>query len=41
MASVVDMKGLYNGSGGVGSDEKKVDVPGVTGILALLMWRFA
>ena len=40
MASVGEMKGLYDGSS-VGSDDRKVDVPGVTGFMALLMWRFA
>jgi NADH dehydrogenase FAD-containing subunit len=40
MASVGDMKGLYDGSK-VGMKGEEISVPGMTGFFALLMWRFA
>ena len=40
MASVGQFKGLYDGSK-VGVKGEEVDVPGMTGFVALLMWRFA
>jgi NADH dehydrogenase FAD-containing subunit len=40
MASVGDLKGLYDGSK-VGIKGEEISVPGMTGFLALLMWRFA
>ena len=40
MASVGNLKGLYDGSK-VGSKGEEIDVPGMTGFFALLMWRFA
>lgn len=40
MASVGNLKGLYDGSK-VGVKGEEVDVPGMTGFMALLMWRFA
>lgn len=40
MASVGDLKGLYDGSK-VGVKGEEISVPGMTGFVALLMWRFA
>ena len=40
MASVGEMKGLYDGSG-IGQKGKEINVPGMTGFFALLMWRYA
>lgn len=40
MASVGEMKGLYDGSN-VGVKGEEINVPGLTGFGALIMWRFA
>ena len=40
MASVGELKGIYDGSK-VGYEGKEVDVSGLTGFGAFLMWRFA
>jgi NADH dehydrogenase FAD-containing subunit len=40
MASVGNFKGIYDGSK-VGVKGEEIDIPGMTGFVALLMWRFA
>uniref|UniRef100_A0A7S2S1W9 FAD/NAD(P)-binding domain-containing protein n=1 Tax=Eucampia antarctica TaxID=49252 RepID=A0A7S2S1W9_9STRA len=41
MASVGDMKGIYDGSSIGYKGDKEISVPKISGFLALLMWRFA
>jgi len=41
MASIGEMKGLYDGSNVGVKGENEISVPGMTGFIALLMWRFA
>jgi NADH dehydrogenase FAD-containing subunit len=42
MAYVGDLKGIYDGSSfGEPGTESTIKVPKVTGIMALLLWRFA
>jgi NADH dehydrogenase FAD-containing subunit len=40
MAYVGDLKGIYDGSS-VGEPGKEIRQPKITGLVALLMWRFA
>lgn len=40
MAYVGDLKGIYDGST-VGEPGKEIKTPRITGLLALLLWRFA